>query len=450
MFVRLLFLTLLVFICGSPVNALAQAGTETTAKSPEQKALEEKLAILDLKDKILTKERALLKTEVGSEVTLPTGKVERDSAVILPSAIHYVSYDSLRVMAEKICADLPETAASEKATLFTTAAELRNIREQYLATIVYLRGIGDRVEDEIREVEQLGKSTQQGPRTVAGVASTLLALDAVGAVGKAIAGISGFFKSDRKIGAADAIVTAEHVILALRACNPNKITLIDPTLVQLSEADIFGSNSTGKRLNSKVEDALQLKDSAQKLRRLISEKEQSLEELKRDLALIAESIAKEKDQAKKQDLESKSNKVKVKIDALSGALVAPKATLDVADTAIQGLYAVDGTSKVSSLVVLARMGKVIDALDSDKFKDSKILTVKVQHSSGYSQISSSWWRNDRIEFASGTAISYELSSQTGTIEKSNFFYVQTPWRRLNSEGESFSGNLTSLREIKSK
>src|ERR1700694_3984162 len=94
-------------------TAMAQPSTPV---SPELAALQELYARIEMQRKILDEQRSMLKTNIGEGVTLPSGAISRADNPILLSAIYYVSYDSLRSLAQQICTDIASTPPPSKTT----------------------------------------------------------------------------------------------------------------------------------------------------------------------------------------------------------------------------------------------------------------------------------------------------------------------------------------------
>lgn len=415
------------------------------APSAEVAALTELYARIELQKKILEAERAMLQTNMGQGVTLPTGKIEALSAAIMPSVIHMVSYDALHALAGEICADIAGYQAGAElprtpATVLVTTANLRDMREQRLAIAGYMRGIEARVVESIQALAPPpppsgGGGARPAPRAalagaVGGAASILLGIDAIGAVGKAIAGLAGFFKTDRQIGGKDAVVTDEVLLLAMRTCNPKLLRIVDPAAVEVLDADVADDSPY-------MIEATRLARDTSVLRDLLERTLGRLDLSKRGLVPLKETLEKAKTDDEKAKARAAVATRELEIAELENLVKAPVIALNLADTAALAFITVDAAKGVSPMINYVRMGKIIDKLKAHS--TTPVLTVKMQHSSGYSQVSKAWWRNDKLDFAGGLAISYTLSSVAGEYQRSNMFYVQTPWQRLNEGRGTFSG-----------
>jgi hypothetical protein len=435
----LLSLILALSLLGTICFAHAQTTTDTPAKSPELKALEDEFAILDAQEKILAKKRAMLKTDIGENAQLPSGKIERDSEATFPAGIRYVAFDTLKEVASRICADIPSSKDDPKqknanaqkslTRVLVSTTDLRALRDQYLATTQYISQFGERAKRENKNLQDLEKSGRiLRDQAMRAAPAALLAFDAIGAIGSGLSGLSRFFMTERKIGKLEDVINVEQVLLAIRSCS-SQLTIVDPTVVRVDEPDLAINEVIV--FSTRVDE---LRTTFQRLQIKLATDKEALVRLKAEAAAAKGTVKEQKDAEVKAAQE--------KIDGLVSALVGPKAVLDAAEIATQALYAIDATTRVSPIVSLARMKLIIKNLDATDNKSTHVLNVKVQHSSGYSQISRTWWRNDRLEFASGFAVSYELSSQDGAIFKSNLFYVVSGWHRL--EGDRLNTFLSAV------
>lgn len=403
-------MTLKWLLQGTMFAASAWAGMgmaqPTTPVSPELAALQDLYARIEIQRKILDEQRAMLKSNIGEGVTLPSGKIERAADSVLPSAIHVVSYDALRSLAAGICADIASTPPPNENhkwpvpfVALVSNRDLRDLRDMRFAIVGHLRGIQERVRRSSAALAKIpppqpGKPPALEPREMGAI---LLGLDAIGAVGKAIAGLAGFFKTERQIGMLKDVVDDEVLLLALRTCDPKNIRIVDALAVEMSETDF-------------------------------SEKSRYLKEVN-DLRIAAEEL--------RPNLDGRSAEASPIVKQAIAALA-------VADTAIEKLSTVDEKTGVSPMVTLARMGKINELLEGT-YQTAPVVSVKVRHSSGYSQINKTWWRSDKLDFAAGLAVSFSVANLGGRVLHSNMHYVHTPWYRLQEEHGKFSGAARSLR-----
>jgi hypothetical protein len=393
------------------VASHAQTTADTAPVGVAPQDLLDLAATVKAQKEIIEAQRAMLATQVGANVTLPAGTTERVDNVILPSAARFAAYDATAQIGQAICDDLKGSG-----TLIYSPDNYRAMREQRLAIEGQLDHLLNRIAEASKVLGDAITPKAQPEITpslfLPGAAAALLALDAVGAVGKAIAGLAGFFKTDRKIGSVESVVDEATVALAIRSCRENKVTLSNPSDFTLSEVKV-----------PKVED---LRGKADKLRDLISRAGGRLAEKKSAALKATQDLA----QAEEDDKPGKTTALKTAEEEVAG-IEAPlriaTVTLAAADTALDKLHAVAEGSGVSPIVVLARMYKII--VDDD----AKILNLRVLHSSGSSQISRAWWRNDRLYFGGGVAVSYVVSTLKGDVTNHNVYYYQTPWKRLQEE-----------------
>lgn len=211
------------------------------------------LARLKLQTQILEEQRKLLASNNAEGVTLPTGKIEFDANQVLPSAARYVTYQAFGDAMQQVCKDV----GTQPQPLVVTDVDLRALESQRLATSRQLTLLASRADDASKAVDDTKadvKAEADRPLSVSdkgvtaaiapegtaafapGVASLLLGLDAVGAVGKSLAGLAGLFKTSYKVSSADVTIGAEVIRSALANCNGVK--LADPAQYVIKDADL--------------------------------------------------------------------------------------------------------------------------------------------------------------------------------------------------------------------
>lgn len=435
-----------------PFHSMPVAADDPPADTPKE--LRDLKARLDLEKAIFEARKAMLATEIGGSVTLPSGAIEKLTDAIVPSVARFVAYDSLREIASKICADLGAGA------YLVSPVSLRDMRDQRLAAAEQLGYLADRAAE---ATDALQKRTAR-PEAF-GAASALLVLDAVGAIGKAVAGLASFFKTDRKIAAVSDVVDDATAMLAVRSCRVTpKPIIFDATAVGLSASSVA------------VPEVISLRGRADRLRAVIRDRQAELDVAKSGLAVVKARFAVAKgangeegnggkDEKKNDNRKDKKEGTKetsgdekkpaarpdpleelaveiakreADVAAKETAIKAASAIMTTVDATLEKLYATDATG-MSPALALARM-RAIDsrllqlASSHNNGLPLPVLSVKVQHATGYTQISRAWWRNDRLDFAGGLAVTFQVSTPEGEILKADGYYKQTPWMRLN-EGE---------------
>jgi hypothetical protein len=257
------------------------------------------------------------------------------------------------------------------------------------------------------------------------IASLLLGLDAVGAVGKSLAGLAGLFKTTYRVSSADITIGAEVIRSALANC-PG-ITLADPAQYLIKDTDL------------RIAYVTSLEGNARKLRKTLQAAKFAIPGFK---AKVAEF--------EKLKASARAETLKGLVAVLEGSTASADTRLAEAQTALDKLYAVDDKTGISPLVALARM----ETLSTKYFApDSKAVQVKVNvaYASGASRISTAWWRNDRIEFSGGLAVTYtaQLVKSEDTLS-SNTYFVQDSWKTLIVDSTSTSGSLKSFKPSPTK
>jgi len=232
--------------------------------------------------------------------------------------------------------------------------------------------------------------------------------------------LAGLFKTNYRISSTDITIPQEVIRAALVNC---PMRVVDPAQIVTSEAQL------------KIQYVTDLETATRTLRQVIQNAKLALPGYKTHVA----------------DLEKA--KLTPRADALKQMIAGLEATLAVADTRLnedQGvldkLFAVDDKSGISALVALARM----EALGAIYFPQAtyanstspRQLKVGIAYASGASRISTAWWRNDRIEFAGGLAVTYSIQAvNSDYVEKSDTYFVQGSWLTLHSDSGSTTGAL---------
>jgi hypothetical protein len=375
------------------------------------------LARLKLENQILDEQKKQLVSKSMEGVVLPTGKIERAAESVVPSIAVFAALGAIQQVGAELCTVLPA-----EGMVILTPLNLRNLSEQRVAVKAYLVQLKDSVKQAEADLKRQPQEAQPlGDVATAGVGSMLLGLDAIGAVGKSLAGLVNLFKTDRTIAkvdvATDTVETAMRVAL-LNCSNAPKRSIVDPADTPISSATVFEATdleSAAKDLRAQVVASQQAQEADQKKLDALTGKEPEAKELKR------------------------------RIDARDAKLKVAGNRLEAAQTALDKLRAVDASTGISPIVALARM----DAIHSKYVGVSEpppVLSLKVLHASGYSQISKAWWRNDRLDASSGIALAYFLTKQNGTVISTNVYYFQTPWQRVSHEKSKFGSGLRSYVE----
>lgn len=395
------------------------------------------LARLKLQTQILEEQRKLIASSNAEGVTLSAGKMEFDANQVLPSAARYVTYQAFGDAIQQICKDL----GTPPQPLVVTDVDLRALESQRLATSRQLILLAARADEANKAVDDTKagvkaeadrplavsdkgvtapSTTEKTAAFVPGVTSLLLGLDAVGAVGKSLAGLAGLFKTSYKVSSADVTIGADVIRSALANCAGVKF--VDPAQYVIKDADLRIAYVTA------------LEGSARKLR-------QTLQTAK----LVVPGFKEKATDFQKRKAADRAEKIKSLIAVLEASIASADARLAEAQAALDKLYAVDDKAGISPLVALARM----EALGAKYFgTNSNAVQVKVSvaYASGASRISTAWWRNDRIEFSGGLAVTYTAQPlKSEDTLSSNTYFVQGTWKTLKIDSESTSGTLSSFK-----
>jgi hypothetical protein len=336
---------------------------------------------------------------------------------VLPSVTAFVTYEALGRIAKVLCGDIagylqasesaPAAGSTQARPVIYTALDLRNMVLQRNATKEHLDYARRKTDAALRDLA----ARPGGPTTLA-IPSLLLGLDSISAVGKAMAGLAGMFKSDRTISST--VITIEPLVLraAMLNCPRDvRIELVDPA------EDV--------PLSSQVGYVKDLEDVGSELRSAIREARALLEADRTKLAAMQAEAEKPG-----RELAMAIKELTRRIAERERQITSAEPDLAYVETIVDKLYAVDEKTGISPVIALARMESILANASYQVTKDRPLLTLKVVHSSGLSQVSSAWWRNDRLYFAAGVAVAYSLQSSNGTVDRANVHYLQTPWSRL--------------------
>jgi hypothetical protein len=400
-------------------------------------ALTEELARLSLQVQILEEQRKLLASSNAEGVTLPSGTIEFDANQVLPSAARYVTYQAFGDAVQSVCRDL----GSQPQPLVFTDVDLRAIESQRLATRHQLEHLDARVKEASAAVgerqaaveREAGRPLQDSDRGVQygvtpkaattlsfGAAPLLLGLDAVGAVGKSLAGLAGLFKTSYRVSSTEVPIGADVIRSALANCTG--VRLADPAQYVIRDAD----------LQIAYVDAVE--SSARALRQTLLRAKLAIPGFKQKIA-----------EFEKGNAAARAGTLKSLVTELEASIGPAEARLAEAKAAIDKLYAVDDKSGISPLVALARM----EALSRQYFSDNSNAVqakVSVAYANGASRVSTAWWRNDRIEFSGGLAVTYTVQLvKSGDTLSSDTYFVQGTWKTLKVDSETTSGTLSSFK-----
>lgn len=399
--------------------------------------LTEQLARLKLQTQILEEQRKQLTSTNADGVTLPSGKIEFDANQVLPSAARYVTYQAFGEAMQLVCKEI----STRPQPLVVTDIDLRAIESQRLAVSRQLILLAARVDEASKAVADTkadvsaeadrplalsdkgvtaAGASKETAAFVPGVSSLLLGLDAVGAVGKSLAGLAGLFKTSYRISSADVTIGPDVIRSALVNCAG--VTLTDPAQYLIKDADLRIAYVTA------------VEGSARKLR-------QTLQGAKLAVPGAKEKVA----EFDKHKAATRVEKLKSLIAVLEASIASADARLAEAQAATDKLYLVDDKSGISPLVALARM----EALSAKYFgtnANAVQVKVSVAYASGASRISTAWWRNDRIEFSGGLALTYTAQFvKSEDLLSSNSYFMQGSWKTLTVDSEKSSGALRSFK-----
>ena len=417
--------------------------TTTTAPADPNAALTATLARLKLQAEIAEQRRSLLTSSNAEGVTLPTGKIEREENQILPSAVSYVVYQSFGDMMKAVC------TAVGPGPVIVTDLDLRNLESQRMAIKLQFTQMRQRtaevdaavfeskkaVDAEFKKPLPPAAPSAKGAPAASGappggailgaIPGILLGLDAVGAVGKSLAGLAGLFKTDYRISSEDVTIPPEVIRSALVNC---PMRIVDPAQIVTSEAQL------------KIQYVIDLESATRNLRQVIQNSKLALPDYKTRIAEL-----------EKAKLTPQADALKLLVGILEAYLAVADSRLTEDQGALDKLFAVNETSGISPLVALARM----EALGAIYYPQStypasistspRQLKVKIAYSSGASRISTAWWRNDRIEFAGGLALTYSIQTiNSDYIERTDTYFMQGSWLTLQSESGTTTGALRRL------
>ncbi|CAG1005696.1 hypothetical protein MTYP_03284 [Methylophilaceae bacterium] len=397
------------------------ADPNTPLPTPDQQkqmdALELQTALVIKETALVNAQTALRKAKVGEDtpttgnnVTPLSGAV--NGAETLTFAMYVASIDSLKSVAQQICADFK---ANKIATVYITTRNvpeaaakdvaLQEYREQLVQRLISAKTRADQTTNMIKRKEATTISTESIPAVASGI-------DIASGLMRGVAGIASFFKTERTIKSQDNLLGANEIAGALTMCQqtPNP-----PPIIIDADGDI-------DTLVSQVG--------------LIKKESNDISENMARLGIALDALVDARAPLDQEIAAATKDKDQKKLDALKKQLPPSVATFqeeasklyEAAQKYLDAIYLVDKETGLSPLIVSAQLRALHERA---KDPESNHLVLALLKSSGYSLTTKRLLFNDKVSYAGGVALRVSIIQKDGTAKYDRILFNQSGWIPAN-------------------